>query len=259
MGNPQTGKQLYHRSSPTGVKVLSPTSGSPAWGSGNGRRNLQRIWLRSPVVFNHRNSRGLGETETPLLEGAHSVSCTSGPREKKGWPYKRLDQTYHLVLEGLLWRRGAAEAHCNDKDTGSGNSSEYSLVWALLEAAIFSPRPGPTQQPVGSSAGMPQAKQSENTAPCISKQDAKSLPEELPDKHSPWHGTAQQRDKTQLHPPVGRCQSLPPGSLHKLLIYQGVDSRSKENYNSAAWGMENCNHRKLDKMREQGNMSQTKK
>ena len=35
----QTGKHLYHRSPPTGVKVLSPTSGFKTWGSGNRRRN----------------------------------------------------------------------------------------------------------------------------------------------------------------------------------------------------------------------------
>ena len=43
VGNSQTGEQLYHRSPPTGVKVLSPTSVFPTWGSGNGRRNSQRI------------------------------------------------------------------------------------------------------------------------------------------------------------------------------------------------------------------------
>ena len=37
-GDSQTGDQLYHRSPPTVVKVLSPTSGFPTWGSGNGRR-----------------------------------------------------------------------------------------------------------------------------------------------------------------------------------------------------------------------------
>ena len=35
----QTGERLYHRTPPTGVMVLSPTSGFPTWGSGNGRRN----------------------------------------------------------------------------------------------------------------------------------------------------------------------------------------------------------------------------
>ena len=39
VGDPQTGKQLYHRGSPTGVRVLSPTLGSPAWGPGIGRRS----------------------------------------------------------------------------------------------------------------------------------------------------------------------------------------------------------------------------
>ena len=39
VGDSQTGEHVYHRSPPTGVKVLSPTSGFPTWGSGNGRRN----------------------------------------------------------------------------------------------------------------------------------------------------------------------------------------------------------------------------
>ena len=34
VGDSQTGEQLYHRSPPTAVKVLSPTSGFPTWGSG---------------------------------------------------------------------------------------------------------------------------------------------------------------------------------------------------------------------------------
>ena len=39
VGDSQTGKHLYRRSAPTGVKVLSPTSDFPTWGSGNERRN----------------------------------------------------------------------------------------------------------------------------------------------------------------------------------------------------------------------------
>ena len=45
------------------------------------------------------------------------------------------------------------------KDTGLGSTGEYSLPWALLEAVISSPRPGPTLQPVSFSAGMPLSKQ----------------------------------------------------------------------------------------------------
>ena len=41
-----------------------------------------------------------------------------------------------------------AVAHCGDEDTGDGSSGEDSLVRALLEPAISSPSPGPTQQPV---------------------------------------------------------------------------------------------------------------
>ena len=50
------------------MKVLSSVLGSPSWGSGNRWRTTQRIWLWRPVGFDHRNSTGLGETETPLLE-----------------------------------------------------------------------------------------------------------------------------------------------------------------------------------------------
>ena len=36
MGDSQTGKHLYHRSPPTGVKVLSPMSGSQTGGLATG-------------------------------------------------------------------------------------------------------------------------------------------------------------------------------------------------------------------------------
>ena len=36
VGDSQTGEHLQHRSPPTGVKVLSPTSGFPNWGSAMG-------------------------------------------------------------------------------------------------------------------------------------------------------------------------------------------------------------------------------
>ena len=88
------------------MKVLSPTSGFPTWGSGNGRRNSQRFRLWRLAGFDCRASTRLGETETPLLEGTHKVVCTSGPRGKEQWPHRGLNQTYLLVLEGLLQRQG---------------------------------------------------------------------------------------------------------------------------------------------------------
>ena len=72
--------KLDHRSPPTGVKVLSPTSGFPTCGSGNGRRNSQRIRPWSLVGFYCRTSTGLGEKETPLLEGTQKVVCRSEER-----------------------------------------------------------------------------------------------------------------------------------------------------------------------------------
>ena len=138
-------------------KSWAPCQTSQPGGLARGR-SPQRIQLWRPVQFDHKNSTGLGQTETPLLEGAHR-SCVHQDQGKRQLPHKRLGQTYLLVLEGLLQRRGEAVAHCRDKDTGSCSSGEYSLMWYLLEAAIFSPRPSPTQQHVGSTAGMPWVKQ----------------------------------------------------------------------------------------------------
>ena len=86
VGDSQTGEHLYHRSPPIGVKVLSPTSGFPTWGSGNGRRNSQRIRLWRLAGVDCRTSTGLGETETPFLEGTHKVVCASGPRGRSSDP-----------------------------------------------------------------------------------------------------------------------------------------------------------------------------
>ena len=75
-----------------------------------------------------RTLTGLGETETPLLEGTHKVVCTSGPRGRSSDPQSRLNQTYLLVLEGLLQRWGVTVSQHEAKDTGSRSSGKYSLV-----------------------------------------------------------------------------------------------------------------------------------
>ena len=120
------------------MRVLSPTSGSPAWGSGLGRRRPQSIWLWRPVGLDHRSFTGLGETETPFLEDTHKVSCAPEPRAKAVtlWLWLSLG-TYKLVAN----------------ISGSAHLKEDTLHGTLA------PRPGPTQQPIGSSAGIPQGKQ----------------------------------------------------------------------------------------------------
>ena len=195
VGDWQTGKQLYHRSSPPGVRVLSPLSGFPTWGSSNGRRNSQRIRLWRLVGFDCRIS-----TETPLLEGTHKVVCTSGPKGKEQWPHKRLNQTYLLVWEGLLQRWGVAVANHRDKDTGSRSSGKYSLAWALLESAI-----SPTKERIASNAGLPQAKQPTGREPSPTHQQAIRL-------QFYWALPSRATSNCTHH------QSLPSGSLHKPLI-----------------------------------------
>ena len=110
----------------------------------------------SGLVF--RRSTGWRETETPLFEGTHKVSCALGPWAKQ-WLHRSLGQTYLWVLEALLGRRGSAVAHCRGKDTGGRDAMQFSSEWAPLVVTILALRPGPTQQPEGSSAGTPQAKQ----------------------------------------------------------------------------------------------------
>ena len=75
VGDPQTRKHT------TGVKLLSPTSGSPAWVSGIGRNSLQRIWFWQLAGFDHRNYTILGE-QTALLEGTHRVLIHSRTQGK---------------------------------------------------------------------------------------------------------------------------------------------------------------------------------
>ena len=73
-------------------------SGSPVWGSDQGRRSPQSIWLCRPPGLNCRNFAGLGETETPVSEGANKVSHALGPRAKQ-----QLHRSLQ-VLKGLLGR-----------------------------------------------------------------------------------------------------------------------------------------------------------
>ena len=78
--------------------------------------------------FDCRTSTELGETETPLLKDKHNVVCASVHKGRNSDPHRRLNQTYLLVLEGLLQRQGVALSHSEDKETGSRSSGKYSLV-----------------------------------------------------------------------------------------------------------------------------------
>ena len=70
--------------------------------------------------------RSGGNTDSTF--GGHTQSGVCIRTQGKETPQGRLNQTYLLVLEGLLQRRGVAVAHCGDKDTGSRSSGKYSLA-----------------------------------------------------------------------------------------------------------------------------------
>ena len=229
----------------------------PSWGPDIGRRSPQSIWFWRPAGLECRSSTGLGETKTPYLEGAHKVSCALGPTAKQ-WLHRSLGQTYLWVLESLLGRWGSALTHCWGKDTGGGVPWEYSSSWALLEVAILPLRPGPTQLPAGSSAGTSQAKQpiGWEHSPTHQQTGCLMCPEPTAaSKHTPWHSPAHQKDKTQLHPPVGRHRSLPPGSLHKPLDQPHPPEGRQQKQSYSLWNRDHKD-RKLDKMRWHRNMFQ---
>ena len=119
VGDSQTGDQQYQRSSPTAVNVWNPTSGFPVWALDKGTGNPQGIRPWRPEGSDCKTSTGLGETETPVLEGTNKTLCAPRLRGKEQWFCRKLNQNYLLVLEGLLWGCGSAGAHHRDGGTGS--------------------------------------------------------------------------------------------------------------------------------------------
>ena len=133
------------------MKVLNPTSGFPAWGSEKGTGNPQGIWPWGPAEFDYKPSRGLSETETPVLEGTQKNLHASKPIAKEQWPHRRLNQNYLLVLEGLYppveaWVvRGSPQ--------GQGHWKIH-LEWTLWNLALTL-----HIEPLDPRAGSPQTKQ----------------------------------------------------------------------------------------------------
>ena len=210
VGDSQTGEQLYHRSLPTAVKVLSPTSGFSTWESGNGRRNSQRIRLWRIVGCDCRTSTGLWKTETPLLEGTHKVVCASGRRGRISDPWEDWTRPTCYCRRVSCRGGGVAVVHCGGKDTGNRSSGKYSLLWALSESAI-----SPNKEPVGSSAGSPQAKQPTGRERKPTNQQKSGI-------KFYWALPTRATVSSTHH------QSL-PSSLLDSLIHQRADSRGKKN------------------------------
>ena len=141
VGDSQTGEHLYHGSPPTGWRLWAPPQASqPGVRQWEGEL-LEYQTLRASGIWLQDFDRTGGKRDSTL--GGHTQSSVHiRTQGKEQWPHRRLNQTYLLVLEGLLQRQGLAVSHGEDKDTGSRNSGKYSLVWALPESAI-----SPTKEP----------------------------------------------------------------------------------------------------------------
>ena len=66
---------------------------------------------------------------------------------------------------------------------------------------------------------------------------------------------------TQLHPPVGKHESIPPGSLQKTLRSAsptGSKHKKQKEIQSCSLWERDCKQRKLNETRQQSNMSQKK-
>ena len=96
---------------------------------------LENQTLKASAIWLQDFDRTGGNRDS-TLGGQTQNSVCIGTQGKEQWPHRRLNQTYLLMLEGLLQRRGVALSHHEDKDTGSRSSGKYSLVWALPESAI---------------------------------------------------------------------------------------------------------------------------
>ena len=155
------------------MRALSPTPGSqpkgPALGGGP-----QSILLWKPEGLDCRLRETKGTMGKRLNSWRAQIrSYTHRNPGQKHWFHRSLGQTYLLVLEGLLgrWQVGGIVVL-----TGffSWWRTQWQSMWTPAggrRLGSLTPRPGPTQQHGGSSAGTPQANQptARNTAPTISR------------------------------------------------------------------------------------------
>ena len=102
VGDSQTGEQWYQRSSPTAVKILSPTSGFPAWGSRKSTGNPQETWPWRPAGFDDRTSTRLRETETPLYKGTNKTCVHQDSAEGSSAPTADWTSQFSSVTQSCL-------------------------------------------------------------------------------------------------------------------------------------------------------------
>ena len=147
--NPITAGWVTHKLENTYTTEVHPLQGrfwalhqaSQPAGPATGGGFLENQTLKASGIWLQDFDRAEGNRDSTL--GGHAQSSVRiGTQGKEQWTQGRLNQTYLLVLEGLLQRQGEAVAHHGDMDTGSRSSGKYSLGWALPESAI-----SPTKDP----------------------------------------------------------------------------------------------------------------
>ena len=131
---------------------------------------------------------------------------------------------------------------------GGRHIGEYSPIPGGRQIAwVISTRPGPTQHPVSSSAGTPQAKQPTGQEHSATHQQAGGL--KLPEPTAPLHTPLDMALPTRgpksssTHQWAGTSPSYQE-ALHKTLDQPhppGGRHQKQENYHLAAWGTESAN------------------
>ena len=240
------------------IESSEPYVRVPSEGSSIRRRSPQSIWLWKPAGLECRSSIGLGETETPLLEGAHKVSHELGPRAKQ-WIHRSLGHTYLQVLEDLLGRFscgslwGQGHWWWTPGNTHWCELSQRSPFWhrELAPPTAFRLQcwdsSGHTTNKVGT-----QAYPSADRLPKVILSQPLPLNRPLnmalptrgtrPSPTDQWAGTSPSHKEACTSPWINLTQ-------------HGADTRTRKNYSLPAWGTETTN-RKVDKMRWQRNMFQ---
>ena len=102
------------------MKLLNPTSVFPAWRANKGlgiprESGLEGQWGLTIALPEGKQRLQSWRAQTKF--------CRHQDKEEDQSPHSRLNQNYMLVLEGLLWRCGSAEAHL--RDGGAGRSAYH--------------------------------------------------------------------------------------------------------------------------------------
>ena len=145
--DPQTG------ASPTGVRVLSPRSGSPAQGFySSGKMSPRTFGFWKPAGLNFGNPTGVGEIETSLLKGGHEISHTPGPRVKSSHltgVWARPICPFWSVSQGSVDGYVSPWGHESRRQTYLGTFCREDMAADSFHLSSLVPKPGPTQQPAG--------------------------------------------------------------------------------------------------------------